>query len=53
MSSLAGNHTMYLLYLMKENFKNLLFGLLIIERSFENLSYLASCSLHTDEDPEE
>ena len=53
MSSLTGNHTMDLLYLLKENFKNLLFDLLIIGRSFENLSYLSSCSLHKDEDSEE
>ena len=45
MSSLTGNHTMDLLYLLKENSKNLLFGLLIIGKSFENLSYLSSCSL--------
>ena len=44
---------MDLLYLLKENFKNLLFDLLIIGRSFENLSYLSSCSLHKDEDSEE
>ena len=41
MSPLTGNHTMDL----KENFKNLLFDLLTTERSFENLSYLSSCSL--------
>ena len=45
MSSLTGNHTMGLLYLQKENFKNLLFNLLITGTSFENLSYLSSCSL--------
>ena len=45
MSSLTGNDTMDLLYLLKENFKNLLFDLLITGRSFENLSYLSSCSL--------
>ena len=44
---------MDLLYLLKENFKSLLFDLLIIGRSFENLSYLSSCSLHKDEDSEE
>ena len=43
MSFLIGNHTMDLLYLLKENFK--LFDLLITGRSFENLSYLSSCSL--------
>ena len=37
--------TMDLLYLLKENFKNILFDLLITGRSFENLSYLWSCSL--------
>ena len=42
MSSLTGNHTMDLLYLLKDNIKNLLFHLLIIGRSFKNLS---SCSL--------
>ena len=36
---------MDLLYLLIENFKNLLFDLLIIRRSFENLPYLWSCSL--------
>ena len=45
MSSLTGNHMMDLLYQLKENFKNLLFDLLIVGRSFENLSYLSSCSL--------
>ena len=45
MSSLKGNHTMDLLYLLNKNFKNLLFDLLITERSFENLSYLSSSSL--------
>ena len=44
MSSLAGNHTMDLFYLLKENFKNLQFDLLITGRDFENLSYLSSCS---------
>ena len=44
MSSLTGNHTIDLFYLLKENFKNLLFGLLITGRGFENLSYLSSCS---------
>ena len=34
---------MDLFYLFKENFKNLLFDLLITGRSFENLTYLASC----------
>ena len=42
---LTGNHTMDLLHLQKENFKNILFDLFIIGRSFENLSYLSSCSL--------
>ena len=46
---------MDLLYLLKESFKNLLFDLLIIGKSFKssNLSYLSSCSLHKDEDSEE
>ena len=44
-SFLTGNHTMDLFYLLKENFKNLLFDLLTTGRSFENLSYLSSCSL--------
>ena len=44
---------MDLLYLLKENFKNLLLDLLIIGRSFGNLPYLSSCSLHKDEDSEE
>ena len=45
MSYLTGNHTMDLLYLLKENFKNLLSDLLIPGRSFENLSYLSICLL--------
>ena len=46
MSSVAANHAMNLFYLMKENFKNLLFDSLITRRSFKNLSYLfISCSL--------
>ena len=44
---------MDLLNLLKKDFKNILFDLLIIGRSFENLSYLSSCSLHKDEDSEE
>ena len=36
---------MDLLYLLKENFKNLLFDLSSIGRSFESSSYLSSCSL--------
>ena len=36
---------MDLFYLLKGNFKNLLFDLLITVRSFENLSYLSSCSM--------
>ena len=44
---------MDLLYLLKENFKNLLFDLLIIGKRFENLSYLSSCLLYKDEDSEE
>ena len=36
---------MDLLNLLKENFKDLLSDLLITRRSFENLSYLSSCSL--------
>ena len=42
MSSVIGNHTMDLLYLLKENLKNLIFDLLIRGRSFQNLSYLSS-----------
>ena len=48
MSSLAGNHTMNLLYLLNENFnfkQNLLFDLLITGRNFDNLSYFSSSSL--------
>ena len=44
---------MDLLYLLKENFKNLLFDLLIIGTGFKNLSYLSGCSLHKDEDSED
>ena len=36
---------MYLLYLLKENFKKLLFDLLITGKSSENSFYLSSCSL--------
>ena len=52
MSSLIGNHTMNLSYLLKENFKNLLLDLLITRRSFENFSYqVVRC--RRDEDSEE
>ena len=44
-SSVTKNHTMDLLYLLKENFKNLLLDSLITGRKFENLLYLSSCSL--------
>ena len=47
MSSLRWNQTMDLFYLLKENFKNLLFDLLITGRSFEKKE------LHKDEDSEE
>ena len=39
MSSLSGNHTMHLFYLLKNGFKNLLFHSMITTRSFENLFY--------------
>ena len=42
---------MDLLYLQKENFKNLLFNLLITGRRFENLSYQV-VRYHKDEDSE-
>ena len=47
MSSVTGNQTTDLFYLLKENLfvKNLLFNLLIMARSFKNLLYLSSCSL--------
>ena len=45
MSSLTGNHTMDLFYLLKENSKNLLLDLLIPGKSFNKLSYLSSCLL--------
>ena len=45
MSSLIGNHTMDLFYLLNKNFKNLLFDSLIPQKNFESLSYLSSCSL--------
>ena len=45
MSSFTGKHKMDLLYLLKQNLKNLLFGLLITRRSVENLPHLSSCSL--------
>ena len=41
MSSLTGNNTIDLFYLLRENFKNLLFDLSITGWSFENLSYLS------------
>ena len=44
MGSLTGNHMIELLCLLTENFKKLPFVLSIIGRSFENLSYLSSCS---------
>ena len=52
MSSLTGNYTMVLLYLLKKNFKNLLFLLINIRRSFENLSDQV-VRYHEDEDSEE
>ena len=42
MSSVAGNYTMDSFYLLKENFKNLLFDCLITGKNCENLSYLSS-----------
>ena len=45
MSSLTGNHTMDLFYLLKKNSKNLLLDLLIPGKSFKKLSYLSSCLL--------
>ena len=42
---------MDLLYLLKENLRNLIFDLLIIGGSFENLFYLSIG--HKDEDSEE
>ena len=54
MNFLTGNHTKDLLYLLKENFKNLIFDLLITGRSFESWSYLSSYQVyHKDEDSEE
>ena len=44
---------MDLFYLLKENFKNLLFDLLIMGRSFENLSYCQIVRCHKNEDSEE
>ena len=44
---------MDLFYMLKENFKNLLFDILITEKIFENWSYLSSCSLFKDVFPEE
>ena len=51
MSSVTGNHTINLFYLLKEYFKNLLFDLLITGRRFKNLCYLSNC--HKDKDSEE
>ena len=45
MSFVTENHMKGFFCLFIENFKNLLFGLLISRRSFENLSDLSSCSL--------
>ena len=53
MISLTGNHMMNLLYLLKRNFKYLLFDLLITGRSFENLSYLSVVRYHKDKHSEE
>ena len=39
MRSLTENHTMDLFYLLKKNFKILLFDLLIMGRSFENFTH--------------
>ena len=50
MSSVAGNHTIDLFCLLKENFKKFLFDLLITGRSLENLS---SCFCHKDGDSQE
>ena len=44
-SSVTENHTMDWFYLLKKNFKNLLFDSLMTRKSLESLSYLASCSL--------
>ena len=44
-SFVSGNHTLDLFYLLSDNFKNLLFDLLITGKSFENLPYLSSCLL--------
>ena len=44
-SSVTGYRMMDLFYLLKGNFKNLLFDSLIMQTSFENLFYLSSCSL--------
>ena len=44
---------MDLFYMLKENFKNLLFDILITEKIFENWYYLSSCSLFKDVFPEE
>ena len=49
-SSLAGNHTMDLLYLLKDNFKNLLFNLLITGRSFEKCLIYQVVRNHKDHD---
>ena len=45
MTSVTRYHIMDLFYLLKEDFKNLLFDSLITGRNFENLSYLSSCLL--------
>ena len=45
MTSVTRNHMIDFFCLLKGNFKNLLSDSLITGRSFENLSYLSTCSL--------
>ena len=52
MSFLTGNHTMDLLHLLKENFKNLLFGFLITKSSSRICLIYQDVRYHKDKDSE-
>ena len=53
MSSLTGNHTMDLFYLLKESFKNLLFDLLAREGALRICLIYQVVRSHKDQDSEE
>ena len=46
MSCVTGNPTMDLFYLLKENFKSLLYNSLITVKHFDKFSYLSRIRLH-------